>query len=124
MFETKFCRADLIALAAVLLASILIFVCLSAFSERGGEAVVIFPDGSERRVRLNEDTEIHLEARGVHLTLVVGDGNVRVTESDCPGHDCERRGRISRTGEVIVCAPAGIVIRVEAGGEEVDGYAG
>jgi hypothetical protein len=43
--------------------------------------------------------------------ITFGDG-VRMTSADCPGGDCVRTGTIKNAGEVIVCVPHKLVIRL------------
>jgi len=44
--------------------------------------------------------------------VVVQDGEVFVTESPCRGKICIRTGHISHNGQLIVCAPNKVVIRI------------
>ena len=55
--------------------------------------------------------------RGYTLTVEIADGAVNVTDSDCPGHDCQHTPPISKAGESIVCLPGQIVIQLVGSGE-------
>lgn len=44
--------------------------------------------------------------------LEVRDGRVRVLSSPCPRQECRRRGWIGGTGEMIVCLPNEVVVRL------------
>ncbi|MEW5766009.1 MAG: NusG domain II-containing protein [bacterium] len=52
-------------------------------------------------------------------TLEIKNGKVRVVDSPCPQHICVKQGWKSRGGEVIVCLPNRIVVKV-VGGESKD----
>jgi hypothetical protein len=39
-------------------------------------------------------------------------GGVRMTSADCPGGDCLRAGEIRRAGEVIVCVPHKLIVKL------------
>ncbi|MCR5675892.1 MAG: NusG domain II-containing protein [Lachnospiraceae bacterium] len=45
-------------------------------------------------------------------TVVIENGTCRVSEADCPDRICVERGRISVSGETIVCLPHRLVIEV------------
>jgi hypothetical protein len=59
---------------------------------------------------------------GYTLLVEAGDGEIRVSEADCPTQDCVHTGFIHRVGQSIVCLPARIVIQLEgaSGGDDVD----
>ena len=54
-------------------------------------------------------------------TIVVEDGTVLVRDMSCPDRICEQTGAISRQGQVILCLPNRLCIRILS--EEVDGVA-
>ena len=51
--------------------------------------------------------------------IVVGDGRARLENAPCPLKICEAMGPVEKAGDVIICLPNRIYIRVE-GKEEVD----
>ena len=53
-------------------------------------------------------------------TITVKDGKIAVTESDCPGEDCENCGWSDSTGRSIVCLPNEVEIRIIAEPSEED----
>lgn len=67
-----------------------------------------------------------LENNGVSMTVFLERDGVRVTLSDCPGHDCMSTGKITRPGSSIVCLPGRIVITLKGIGKDndIDIYAG
>ena len=42
-------------------------------------------------------------------------GSVQMIDSDCPGHDCMRMGKISHAGDVLTCLPHKVMIVLEGG---------
>ena len=44
---------------------------------------------------------------------MIENGMAYVTDADCPDQVCIRMGKISKTGENIVCLPHKLVIQVE-----------
>ena len=55
-----------------------------------------------------------------HLEIQVDSGGVCVTRSDCPGQDCVHTGRITRSGQSIVCLPEQVVIQLTGGTSDAD----
>lgn len=49
----------------------------------------------------------------------IEDGLVFMADSTCPNQDCMRMGHISKAGDILVCLPHKLVVRLE-GGEAVD----
>ena len=46
------------------------------------------------------------------LTLRISGGRAWVTESACPNKICMRMGKISHPGQLIVCVPNRLIIRI------------
>jgi hypothetical protein len=46
------------------------------------------------------------------LTIVVSQGQAYVSESTCPDKTCIKSGKISRNGQIIICAPNRVMLRV------------
>ena len=57
------------------------------------EILICLPDGSYNCVQIDE-------------------GMVWVKEANCAGQDCVHQGKISQTGETIICLPHQLVIRI------------
>ena len=89
-----------------------------------GELVVIRRDGAVvAQLPLAEDTSY--EVRGAYTNVFeIKDGAVRVTYTDCPGHQCEKTGAVSAAGAGIVCAPNHVSATVEGKEAAVDAIAG
>ena len=81
------------------------------------------PDGVQV-YSLSEARELTFSSNGVTLTVVIENGEVFVKESDCPDGVCVAGGRISKSGETILCAPAKILLTVKGGDGNVDFVAG
>ena len=71
-----------------------------------------------------QNTTVKIESRGITLFVTVMDGKVDVYKSDCPDGVCVNSAPISKTGETIICAPAGVSITVKGGDGDVDFVAG
>ena len=82
--------------------------------QKKGSQVIIYEDQKEiGRYDLNTDTTKEIQtAKGMNI-LEIKNGMAYVTEADCPDQVCIRMGKISKTGETIVCMPHKLVIQVE-----------
>jgi hypothetical protein len=60
------------------------------------------------------DTEliIHLESGSIHFDLLLRDGKIRFSKSDCPDQVCVYTGFIEKNGQIAACVPAGVLVRV------------
>ena len=67
---------------------------------------------------LTESKTIDLDGT-YHLTVLLERDGVTVTESDCPGQDCVHTGKITQSGQSIVCLPEQVVVTLT--GADSDG---
>lgn len=123
-------KADiiLIAVLAAVLAICALFLAgrqmLALPGSRNGAQVEITLEGETSLYPLEQDTQFTLTTKeGGTNTIVIKDGEVRVTEADCPDRICVTMGSISRTGQTIVCMPHQLVIRIISNDQEIDGVA-
>lgn len=105
---------DLCILGAAVLCAL--FLLLSPAGEDGQVCIVSW-DGGEVTLSLAKPDTLTLESGGFTLTVLVENGGVRVTESGCPDGVCMAVGEIRHGGEIIVCVPADVVIRIPGAGE-------
>lgn len=113
--QTKFKKGDAVAVALCLCAALVLFALPFLRADaQGATLTVTYRDGAEQTFALDRNQVLTLCGDGHTLTVVIENGTVRVSESDCPDGLC-RAGRISRDGEALVCLPAGIVLTVRCG---------
>ena len=123
MFRTKFGFGDVIAAVAVLLVAAILLWHPWQRSDAGETLVIVTPDETFEYA-LSENHTLEIESRGVHLCIEIADGKAFVRESDCPDGVCVASASVSKTGETIICAPAGVSITVKGGDGDVDFVAG
>ncbi|MBE6553012.1 MAG: NusG domain II-containing protein [Ruminococcaceae bacterium] len=123
MFQTKPTRADLVAMILILLLATGMLLLPSWFSSNASVLVITTPEG-RFEYSLSEPRELTLTSNGVTLRVVIADGAAYVSESNCRDGVCRNSGKISGSGETILCAPAGITLSVKGGGRDVDFVAG
>lgn len=123
MFSTRVTVRDAIAVAVVLFAALFCFLAPWQSRAAGTTLVITAPDGTVEYA-LSENREFVLSSQGVSLTVVIENGAAYVRESSCPDGVCRAGGRINRSGETILCAPAGVRLSVRGGVSDVDHVAG
>lgn len=104
-----------IALIAGLAVLCVIALVVVLFLREPGNMVRIYQDGQLlQELPLNEDAELTIPGRnGGYNHVVIQDGQVSVTEANCPDQICVKHIPISHTLEDIVCLPNRLVVKVE-----------
>ena len=116
----RFRKGDFLAIAAVVLLAVFVAVCflpkdasIAVMAEvyQGGELV--------RTLSLDEDMAFEIGGKYTN-TITVRNGEIAITESDCPGEDCVHSGAIHSSGRSIVCLPNAVEVRVVYEASDVD----
>ena len=107
-------RNDLLLVLGLALAAGLLALVLRP-AESGAWAVAEENGREIGRYSLSEDRTVRLETEGGYNVLTVSGGRAAVTEADCGDHTCVNTGWIHRQGEVIICLPHRLTVRVEGG---------
>lgn len=112
-------------LAAVLCIAALSLLCINLFNGDGSTAVVEIDGKPAAELSLGTDTIYNVEIDGkITNTVVIENGSVYVTNSDCPDKICQNHSAINKTGESIVCLPNKVIVTVEGNTDtEIDGVA-
>ncbi len=108
---------DLFIVCLVLLAAVVLFL-LGLRGETAAHVEVSINAAQTEVFPLAKDGSYLIDG---HLTVVIEDGSVRIEDSDCPDRFCVRTGASRSPGEMLVCLPNQIVVRIVGTGEtEVD----
>lgn len=86
------------------------------------QIVEIIQDGTvTQSYSLTENRNIRItDAHGNYNIICITHGTVQITEADCNNQDCVRQGKISRSGQSIICLPHRLVIRIKGATQEYD----
>lgn len=123
-------RNDLLLGAGLLLAALCIW-CVIFFVQKNGSKeglmVVVTVDGEEYYSGLLAGENQQAERREIdidgHNKVVIENGEVLMEEADCPDKLCISQGKISRTGQTIICLPNKTMVTIKGGKSEYDGVA-
>lgn len=117
-------KGDLYLIAGCLLAA-LVSCGLWLLLRQDGGTVIVEQDGRETaRYALSEDRIVRIEGRGGYNLLVIRDGEVWLSEADCPNLLCVKTGKIRYAGQSIVCLPHKLAVRITGGASPLDAVTG
>ncbi len=112
-------RADFIVYLTIGIA-----VCLLLFAapnnHKGTVVSVVTPDQTYQYL-LNDDRTVTIPSKGYTLTVCIQNGQVSVTEADCPDLVCLHTMPISENQSMILCVPAQVKICILEEGGTLDG---
>lgn len=108
-------RKDVIFIALVLLAALVLYGGNQLFSGVGADTVVVTVDGEEvLRVPLSTDGTYSVPLPdGEENIIAVENGTVYMQSANCRDQLCVNQGRTSRAGKQIVCLPHRVAVRLE-----------
>ena len=104
-----------IIINVIIIVSILVISLTALFiveaTRKPGAAVLVKIDGKEvATYSLDKDATYELNG-GTNILRIEG-GKAWMIEANCPGHDCIKQGKISKTGKYIACLPNKILVIV------------
>ncbi len=108
---------SIVLIFALLAVGVSSFLAVEMLKE-DGEFVIIYLDNEKiSKFSLSENKEYTLNG-GTNI-FVVENGEAYMRSADCPDKLCIHQGRISRTGERIVCLPNKLMAEVVGDGDEM-----
>lgn len=113
-----FSLIDGVILVIMVLVCIIPLIILS--NRANGQSVRISYDDTTYSYALNENCEIKLKDGAI--VIKIEDGKVWVQTSDCANGQCKKSGKISKSGESIVCLPNALSVKIE--GDDFDASTG
>ena len=120
-----FTKGDKVIVALVLVIAAVTYIAFAAFIADGrADSVQIFVDGAlYASYNLNEikgEKTVEISSKyGTNTLLITSDG-ARMTESSCPDKTDVRCGEITKPGQVIICAPNRVLVRLSGDDNKID----
>lgn len=106
-------KRDLIFIAVLVLSMVLLFGYRHFFMGRGAVVRILIDGTVAGEYDLSADQEIRIEGyQGGENLLVIRGGEAFVESADCPDGLCVHQGKISSTGESIICLPHRVVVEI------------
>lgn len=110
-------RADIMIFIFMVLFVIISF-SISHWSQEVGDAAIVEVNGQlYAKINLSQSGFFYIPGAYGVLTLKIESGTVRILSSPCPHQICLHRGGIMHAGDMIVCVPNRVVVRVLGSGK-------
>lgn len=107
-------KKDFLLFSILFLIIFLIYIFSKSNNSLGGTVVIQTSGRDFIRVPLSENKTIKVPGPLGESIVEIKDKKVRMLFSPCPDKLCEKEGYISKPGQVIVCVPNKILIKIEA----------
>ena len=120
-----FRKADIICIAAsVLLALLFLLSFRIVFPDSDNARLKVVTEDTTEYYSLNTEKTVELTSNGLKVTVKIENGEAWIESSTCPDGICRTMGKISKNGQISVCAPAKVAISIESESEvETDAVA-
>jgi len=115
-----FKKADLILLIIILALSVLGFVLLRKPVSENALVEISVSGEPTQTYSLSTDAEYEIKTEYGYNIILVENGQVRVLDTDCPNKDCMNFGAISGEGQIILCLPHKLSVRIIGGEGDLD----
>ena len=115
-------KNDIILCFGILIIACICAIIIQFVVKKDGAKVVITVDGTVyKTLQLEKDTELEIHGiNGGMNQLIIKDGQAYMIDADCPDKICVHQGKISKTGETIVCLPHKVVIEIKGNDKQLD----
>ena len=123
MSENKFFkRADILLITVILLVAAVGFLIIEFVVKGPGAQVVITVEGNVYgSYDLNQNQVVEIKTdNGINI-LHIENGYAYMNEADCRDKICVNKGKISKTGETIVCLPHKVVVEIKGSTDSING---
>jgi hypothetical protein len=113
--------ADFILIIILLALSLSGFLLMRHSVQRGSHYIIEKEGRCLYRLPIASDTTLTILGKTGELRIVVKNSKICVSETSCPLKICKKTGWIDTPGEMIICVPNRLIIRIEGEkGERVD----
>lgn len=106
---------DIVVFLTIVAIIVLTFFLFRNPSEGSPTAVITLNGIEIYKINLEEvkeRKEFRIETDKYHELIVIEDGKIRFLEADCPDKVCVNTGWIKKSGQIAVCLPAGVIVKI------------
>ncbi len=108
---------DKTIIATMLIAALVIYLLFAGFVfGEHPESVMIFVDGEEyasyNLAEISGVKKVEINTEFGHNTVEITSDGARVTQASCPDKTDIQSGRITKPGQMLVCAPNRVMVRI------------
>lgn len=115
-------RADKLLIVLLFITSILSLPVIRHFQKSNNSYAIIEVNAKElKKVSLLEEKELEIMGELGISILKIEKERIKIIKSPCPHKLCVKMGWISQPGEIIICIPNKVVVRIAGGDSAFDG---
>lgn len=119
-----FSKYDLIIIAVALLLALSVFLFTLPKNSEGRLYAEISKNG-ELLCSLPLDTDAEYKVKGKYVNVIkIENSSAYFSSATCPNNECVRTGKLSKAGQLAVCLPNAVSLRIVGGKRDVDAIAG
>lgn len=104
---------DFVLIGILCFSTLLSFFIFRLLPQRGQFVSIVVDGRLAYRFNLSEEKEINVQGKLGKTCVKLVKGCVWISETPCPQKICMKMGKISRSGEMIVCVPNRILVKIE-----------
>jgi len=113
----RFTPFDLLLVAGVVTLAVFLIMSSIAKASGPGKTAIVEVNGHEvMKISLLENRDYTVEGFRGKSSISVRDGQISMTDSDCPDKLCVKMGWISNNDTSVICLPNRVVIRITGTG--------
>lgn len=113
-------KADILIIILLVFAVLLLFLMRIPFEYSSYSKVLnVYVDGKlthSYSLPVENKETLELKNEYGYNKIIVFKSHAYIEEADCKGHDCIKTGTIDDFGELIICAPNRLVVKIEGKG--------
>ena len=104
---------DKVLIGVLLFLSVISFAAISVLKTEGATVVVEQGNKVVGRYSLKDEKKVAVKGPLGETYVEIKEGTARIVDSPCPQKICVRMGKIHRVGDIVVCVPNQVLVRVE-----------
>ena len=108
---------DVVIIAIFVAISVLVIILHFSLSKYSNK-VVIQSFNETYEYNLDDDQKIEITSGEYKYVIEIKDKSIFVSEANCPNGHCKASGKITKSGESIVCLPGKLIIKIVGGGDK------
>jgi len=104
---------DKFLIVSIILITILMSITIFQHRDDGAYVVIEVDGKAINRIRIDKTDTISVSGSSGLTKVEIRNGKARIISSSCPSKFCIKSGSIKNIGQMIVCVPNHVVVRIE-----------
>lgn len=122
-------KGDIILVVVLLVVAVSVIAAMVVFKEDNAnvEKIAVIKQSNKvlKEIRLNKvGKSERITVGGSYKNIIlIENGEIRFEESTCPDKVCVKTGWLTKEGDMAVCLPNQVIVKIEGTNRDVDGVA-